>query len=96
MVTKLQQARKGYDQRFICSRCREMIFVFGATSEPPPSVCEVCRVETGRQLRRLDKNQWPETFRFSRELRALMVKVSADPLSLQCIYLDENGRSQRE
>jgi hypothetical protein len=84
--------RDDYHHKFVCSQCGETIFVFGQKPQSP--VCAICRTLLGWHL--LDRSQWPTSFRFSEELQALVALDGIGPISLQCIYLDEEGRSQRE
>lgn len=71
--------RSDYDHKFVCSQCVETIFVFGEA--PDSSVCAVCRGADD-----------PGKFRFHEGLRALIAQDG--DTSVQCIYLDAEGKSE--
>jgi hypothetical protein len=92
-------ARENYTQKFICAQCGETIFVHGMTSNPPPSVCAICKALAGWQSGLGDRRNWPKSLRWSEELRAVIAVGGFDevgPTSVHCIYLDANGRAMRE
>ena len=92
--------RDDYHHKFTCSQCGETIFVFGQMRDPPLPECALCRVERAWHAGFLDRREYPKAFRFHEDLHALVVGDQFDkagiPKSLECIYLDEEGRSQRE
>jgi hypothetical protein len=79
--------REGYDEKFVCEACGETIFVLG--DAPSSLVCMVCQAG----------DRAMEIGRFHEGLRALLMLGGGTddaPASVQCIYLTEDGKAQRE